>query len=108
MKIFDLSVPTESGPSEPLPVLVEYESHQQSAPFMASFFGARVEDLPEGNGWANDKVTMSSHAGTHVDAPCTTTRPAAASAPVPLMRCPWSGSLAVGWCWTCAISLVAG
>jgi len=69
MKIFDLSVPTESGPSEPLPVLVEHESHQQSAPFMASFFGARVEDLPDGNGWANDKVTMSSHAGTHVDAP---------------------------------------
>lgn len=69
MKIYDLSVPTEVSPSEPLPVHVEHESHRQSAAFMAGFFAARVEDLPDGNGWANDKVTMSSHAGTHVDAP---------------------------------------
>lgn len=69
MRIFDLSVPTEISPSEPLPVLVEHESHRQSAPFMAGFFAAQVSDLPDGNGWANDKVTLSSHAGTHVDAP---------------------------------------
>jgi kynurenine formamidase len=69
MKIFDLSVPTEDSPSEPLPVKVEHQDHQSSAAFMASFFDAKVEDLPNGLGWANDNVTMSAHAGTHVDAP---------------------------------------
>ena len=69
MKIFDLSVPTEVSPSEPLGLQVAHESHKESAAFMAGFFDATVDDLPDGNGWANDKVTMISHAGTHVDAP---------------------------------------
>ena len=69
MRSFDLSVPTEPSPSDPLPVTLEHETHQQSAGFMAGFFDARVDQLPEGNGWANDRVSMHSHAGTHVDAP---------------------------------------
>lgn len=69
MKIFDLSVPTEVSLSEPLGLQVAHESHQDSAAFMASFFEATVDQLPDGNGWANDRVTMISHAGTHVDAP---------------------------------------
>ena len=69
MKIFDLNVPLETSPSEPLPVGVEHQSHQASAQFMASFFGATVADLPHGYGWANDSVTMNAHSGTHVDAP---------------------------------------
>ncbi len=69
MKIFDLSVPTEESPSEPLPLKVEHESHRQSAQTVASFFDAALADLPDGLGWANDRVTMISHAGTHVDAP---------------------------------------
>ncbi len=69
MKIFDISVPTEESPSEPIPLKVEHQDHKASAAFMASFFDASVEDLPEGNGWANDTVTLISHAGTHVDAP---------------------------------------
>lgn len=69
MKIFDLNVPLEASPSEPLPVVVEHQSHRASAAFMAGFFGATVDDLPDGNGWANDNVTMNAHSGTHVDAP---------------------------------------
>lgn len=69
MKLFDLSVPLEAGPSEPLPVTVRHEDHRASAAFMASFFDATVDDLPEGNGWANDTLTLVTHAGTHVDAP---------------------------------------
>ena len=69
MKIFDLNVPLETSPSEPLPVGVEHQSHQASAQFMAGFFGATVADLPHGYGWANDSVTMNAHSGTHVDAP---------------------------------------
>ena len=69
MKIYDLNVPLEASPSEPLPVAVEHQSHRASAEFMAGFFGAAVDDLPDGNGWANDAVSMNAHSGTHVDAP---------------------------------------
>ena len=33
------------------------------------FLGCTEKDLPKGLGWANDTVTLISHAGTHVDAP---------------------------------------
>ncbi len=69
MKIFDLNVPTEDSPSEPIPVKVEHQAHEESAAFMASFFEAKVDDLPNGLGWANDNASISAHSGTHVDAP---------------------------------------
>ncbi|GAB5518221.1 MAG: cyclase family protein [Rhodothermales bacterium] len=69
MKVFDLSVPTEESPSEPIPLSVVHQTHEQSAAFMASFFDVPITDLPDGKGWANDTVTLSAHSGTHVDAP---------------------------------------
>ena len=69
IKIIDLSVPTEESPSEPLPVKVVHEGHEQSVEAMKKFFGCKEEDLPQGLAWANDSVTMGAHAGTHVDAP---------------------------------------
>ncbi|HIC96212.1 TPA: cyclase family protein [Candidatus Bipolaricaulota bacterium] len=68
-RIIDLSVPTEDSPSEPLPVKVNHEPHQQSVEMMKMFFGCTEQDLPQGLGWANDSVTLGTHAGTHVDAP---------------------------------------
>jgi len=67
MKIFDLNVPLEDSPSEPLPVKVEHRRHEETAAFMASFFEASVDALPNGLGWANDVVTLNAHAGTHVE-----------------------------------------
>lgn len=69
MQFLDLSVHLEETPSESLPVRITREDHVQSAPYMASFFEAQVEDLPGGFGWATEEITASSHAGTHVDAP---------------------------------------
>ena len=69
MKFYDLNVPTEESPSEPLPLKVDHQAHKDSAQLMVSFFDATVDDLPEGNGWANDTLTLITHAGTHVDAP---------------------------------------
>ena len=68
-RIIDLSVPTEDSPSEPLPVSVTHEPHQQSVEMMKMFFGCSEKDLPQGLGWANDQVTLGAHGGTHVDAP---------------------------------------
>lgn len=69
VRIIDLSVPTEDSLSEPLPVKVSHEGHEQSVGVMKSFFNCSEQDLPQGLGWANDSVTMGAHAGTHVDAP---------------------------------------
>ncbi len=67
--VIDLSVPTESGPSEPLVLEVVHEAHSRGVEAMEKFFGCRRGDLPEGLAWANDRVTMNAHSGTHVDAP---------------------------------------
>jgi Predicted metal-dependent hydrolase len=69
IKIIDLSVPTEDSPSEPLPVKVTHETHEQTVEGMKQFFDCTEADLPQGLAWANDSVSMISHAGTHVDAP---------------------------------------
>ncbi|MBE0480912.1 MAG: cyclase family protein [Dehalococcoidia bacterium] len=67
--IIDLSVPLEMSPSEPLPVSVVHEAHRDSVKVMSRFFQCSGDDLPGGLGWANDRVNIIAHAGTHVDAP---------------------------------------
>jgi kynurenine formamidase len=66
-RIIDLSLPMEPNPAQP--VEVTHSRHEEGAPAMARVFGCRPEDLPEGRGWAVDTLTLSTHAGTHVDAP---------------------------------------
>ena len=71
--IVDISVPLQNhvaadppgaGPS------IEYIDHQQSLPQILSFFpGLKAEDLPDGQGWAVERVQLSTHNGTHLDAP---------------------------------------
>jgi len=68
MRMIDLSVPIEEGPSEPMSPTIIYKSHEDGAEFIARFLGADKSDLPRGGG-AAETVTLSSHAGTHIDAP---------------------------------------
>ena len=76
MKILDLSVTIENDvPADPphmMPV-IEYYSHKQpkSLDTMRKYFpGLRTEDLPDGEGWANETIhQISPHTGTHMDAP---------------------------------------
>ncbi len=67
--IIDLSVPTEESPSDPLPIEVVHERHDQTVEAMKRYFGCSETDLPEGLAWANDHAKIYAHAGTHVDAP---------------------------------------
>jgi len=69
MKIIDLSIPLESSASEPQRVEVIHHGHQESVSGMMNFFGCKADDLPDNLGWAVDTLTLSTHAGTHVDAP---------------------------------------
>lgn len=72
-RFVDLSVPLETGiASDPPPMLpeIEYLDHQQTAEQVMMFFpGLTKEDLPGGEGWAVETMKISTHNGTHVDAP---------------------------------------
>lgn len=67
--IIDLSVTIEEDLKDPLPFSVEYQSHEDGADFSAKLIGLTVDALPEGKGLASETLTLTSHAGTHVDAP---------------------------------------
>ncbi|MBK9144381.1 MAG: cyclase family protein [Candidatus Melainabacteria bacterium] len=48
---------------------IEYIDNKRGAEIMCALFGCSPSELPEGEGWAEENLTMSSHLGTHVDAP---------------------------------------
>lgn len=72
-RIIDLSIAIEAGlPSDPPQMIpeIEYWDHRRGAEHMKTFFpGAEEEDLPSGLGWAIELVRLSTHSGTHLDAP---------------------------------------
>ena len=72
-KIIDLSVLLKAGiASDPEPQLphIEYSDHEAGAKQMVAIFrGLNIGDLPEGEGWAAEDMRITTHSGTHVDAP---------------------------------------
>jgi kynurenine formamidase len=73
MKRFvDLSVTFEDRVTSPAnhQPLIEYRDHKSTKElFSKAFGGVKEEDMIEGEGWATERVTLSTHAGTHMDAP---------------------------------------
>ena len=72
-KFIDLSVALETGivsdPPMALPE-IEYVDHAMSADQICSFFpGLDKKDLPGEEGWAVESLKISTHNGTHLDAP---------------------------------------
>ena len=72
-RYIDLSVPLETGiasdPPQMLPK-IDYVDHAASVDLLCAYFpGLTQEELPGGEGWAVEKLELSSHNGTHVDAP---------------------------------------
>jgi kynurenine formamidase len=55
------------------PVLVPTIEHvvpaEGGAQIMCLLFGCKPEHLPDGEGWGDERLQLSSHLGTHVDAP---------------------------------------
>lgn len=72
-RIVDISVALQSGIASDPPMMlpeIDYVTHAESAPVVASMFpGLSPADLPEGEGWAVENVRISTHNGTHLDAP---------------------------------------
>jgi hypothetical protein len=72
-RLVDISVPLQAGiasdPPGHLPE-IDYYSHADTAEDVAAFFpGATVDDLPDREGWAIERVRVTTHNGTHLDAP---------------------------------------
>ena len=72
-RFIDLSITIEPDlPSDP-PIMIpeiEYIDHLQGAEQMKDFFpGLEKEQLPAGMGWAMEFLKLTTHSGTHLDAP---------------------------------------
>ncbi len=72
-RFVDISVPLEDGIKSDPPGMepkIEYRTHKDTAPYMAGFFpGLTADDLPDGQAWAIEYAHITTHSGTHLDAP---------------------------------------
>src|SRR6185437_7079375 len=72
-RIIDISVPLENTIAADPPgygPAIEYLDHQATAQNVLNFFpGLKKEELPDGEGWGFEWVKLSTHNGTHLDAP---------------------------------------
>jgi len=72
-KLIDISAPLENTvPADPpfYRPTITYMDHQASVPqLLAIFSGLTKQELPDGEGWAIERVELITHNGTHLDAP---------------------------------------
>lgn len=68
-----ISIPMENDvPADPpqQKLTISYHCHKETAAPIASFFPSLTADqLPDGEGWQLETLEVSTHNGTHVDAP---------------------------------------
>ena len=72
-QIIDLSIAIEAGlPSDPEMMIpkIDYVDHARGAEQMTQFFpGLQKHQLPDGLGWSLEFIHLTTHSGTHLDAP---------------------------------------
>ena len=72
-RFIDLSMSIEPVlPSDPPMMIpqINFVDHKMGAEQMRDFFpGVTKEDLPNGLGWAIERISLTTHSGTHLDAP---------------------------------------
>ena len=72
-RIIDISVPLQSDIASDPPghePKIAYINHRETAPEVCRFFpGLAPADLPDGEGWAIERVQITTHNGTHLEAP---------------------------------------
>jgi kynurenine formamidase len=71
-RLIDISSSLRAGICSDPPYMlpqIEYLDHHQTAPAMAEFMGVAVDRLPDGEYAAVERCSISTHNGTHLDAP---------------------------------------
>ncbi|MEY2683854.1 MAG: hypothetical protein RJA09_998, partial [Pseudomonadota bacterium] len=72
-RFVDLSIYLENDVLSDPPAFapqIQYFTHENTFEQIEPFFpGLKKEDLPDGEGWAVELVQLSTHNGTHLDAP---------------------------------------
>ena len=77
VNLVDLSIPIKNpadGEMDPtlqesLACVTKYLTHEDTAGLVSGYFGCEKDDLLGGVGWATERIRLSSHSGTHIDAP---------------------------------------
>lgn len=71
VRVYDLSqcLSNETSAIEPMPHHIEYVDHLGTISVSERRFGLGAEYWRDGLGWAQEHVTLTTHSGTHVDAP---------------------------------------
>lgn len=58
-----------SAPGVLVPDVEYFGPGDRGAEIMCQIFGCEPQDLPDGEGWGEERISINSHIGTHVDAP---------------------------------------
>lgn len=73
LRFIDISMPISAEivtDPPPLRPRISYSGHKAGVSQMLPFFpGLKAEDLPDGEAWAVEELTLSTHSGSHMDAP---------------------------------------
>jgi kynurenine formamidase len=71
VQVIDLSqrLGNDTSAFEPMPHTIEYFDHTATIPVAEEKFGLGAEHWLDGKVWAHERVTLTTHSGTHVDAP---------------------------------------
>ncbi len=68
-KIYDLSVSLRPDNMETMETRWRFTSHEEAARLFARRHGVKVSALPYGSFFSNERITLKTHSGTHLDAP---------------------------------------
>jgi len=72
-QIIDISQPLsneETADPKGFAPSIQYRNHGETFPQLAAFFpGLKPTDMPDGEAWALENVQLTTHNGTHLDAP---------------------------------------
>jgi len=69
MELIDLSLTISLNESEPVPIRIDYISHEEGASMLGSSMGLTKENFPDNKGLSTENVFLTTHTGTHIDAP---------------------------------------